>query len=369
MRHVTTLGTAVGLVLLAPNAGSAQSPRWELDLNGSRIEYDSVGPLNAPSISALTEWQRPSFFGRLSGSVTSFQNSGWSGQGRTDVAAWLSPFGALSPVRLELAGTGGASRHSSGFDSFIGRGDARLHVRGRSAGAWAGMSLASARNSFDSMSVYGVIPNAGLWAQGRSVRATLNVLATRVSGDLYPETTLAVTTTRGRLDLSVYGGFRRSPSTQLETNENWAGATASIWVLPQAALVVSGGQYSSDVLQGLPGGKFVSVGIRLAKRRARPIPVSTPTPIVYTSSAARAGSISFEVTGAERVEIAGDWTGWERVQLSQDSSGRWLVPASLAPGVYRFNLRVDDERWFVPDGVAEVDDGYGGRVGLLIISS
>ena len=69
------------------------------------------------------------------------------------------------------------------------------------------------------------------------------------------------------------------------------------------------------------------------------------------------------------MEIAGDWTGWERVPLTRDDSGRWIVPATLAPGVYRFNLRVDGERWIVPDSVAEIDDGYGGRVGLLIISN
>ena len=55
--------------------------------------------------------------------------------------------------------------------------------------------------------------------------------------------------------------------------------------------------------------------------------------------------------------------------LSQDATGRWIVPVGLAPGVYRFNLRADGERWIVPEGVPQIDDGYGGRVGLLIISN
>ena len=92
-------------------------------------------------------------------------------------------------------------------------------------------------------------------------------------------------------------------------------------------------------------------------------------PIVYAPEAARAGSIGFEVDGARQVEIAGDWNGWERVPLSQDATGRWIVPVGLAPGVYRFNLRADGERWIVPEGVPQIDDGYGGRVGLLIISN
>jgi hypothetical protein len=367
--HITSLTIALVLYLgVDPTTTSAQAPRWELDVSGSRIEYDSLAPLNAPSIAAFSDWQRPAFFGRLSGSVTGFQSSGWSGQGRGDVASWLSPFGVLNPLRLEFGATAAGSRHSSGFNSIIGRGDARLHLRGRTVGGWAGASVASARNSFDTASVTGVIPSVGLWAQNGSVRATLSFLGTRLSGDTYPETNLALSLTRGPLDVTVYGGHRQAPSTLPVSDESWAGATAAVWVHPRAALIVSGGRYASDVMQGLPGGQFVSFGLRLTRRRTRPIPVTTPAPIVYTPEAARTGSISFEVDGAEQVEIAGDWTALERVPLTRDAMGRWLVPATLAPGVYRFNLRVDGERWFVPEGVAEIDDGYGGRVGLLIIS-
>jgi hypothetical protein len=69
------------------------------------------------------------------------------------------------------------------------------------------------------------------------------------------------------------------------------------------------------------------------------------------------------------VEIAGDWNGWQPAPISRDGSGRWMVPAHLEPGVYRFNLRVDGARWIVPEGVAQIEDGFGDRVGLLIISN
>jgi hypothetical protein len=360
---------AVAGMLSLPVSAIAQAPRWEVDLSGSRIEYDSLAPLNAPSMSALAEWRRPSLFGRLLGSVTGFQASGWSGQARGDLARWLSPFGVRSPVRLEFAGTGAGSHHSSGFNATILRGDVRVHVRGRRAGAWVGTSLATARNSFDTARVGGVIPSVGLWAQSGSIRATLGGSATRVSGATYPEANLALSFTRGTVDLTAYAGFRQSPRTVLSDDEGWAGLTAAVWVRPRAAVVISGGEYSPDLLQGLPGGRFFSIGIRLTSGRSRPIPLTTPAPIVYTPAAARSGSIGFEVDGAEQVEIAGDWTGWERVPMTQDSRGRWIVPAVLQPGVYRFNLRVDGERWIVPDAVPAIDDGYGGRVGLLIISN
>lgn len=276
----------------------AQAPRWEIDVSGSRMEFDSMAPLNAPSVSTLAEWQRPSLFGRLSGSMTGFQSSGWSAQGRGDLARWLSPFGLLHPVKLELAGTAGGSRHSAGFNSLIARADARLHVRGRSVGGWAGASLASARNSFDTASVRGAVPSAGIWVQSGPVRATLSYLHTRVSGETYPEADLAVSVSRGLIDLTVYGGLRQSPFEDLGLDERWGGATAAVWVHPCGALVFSVGQYSSDILQGLPGGQFVSFGIRVSPRRVRPIPISARAPIVYTPEAARQGSIGFKVDGA-----------------------------------------------------------------------
>jgi hypothetical protein len=347
----------------------AQTPHVEVDLSGTRVEYDTIAPLNAPSLSALAEWQRPSLFGRVTGGMTGFQNAGWSVQGRANLAGWTSPFGALSPVRLELAGALGGARHSSGFDSFSGRTDVRLHVRGRRVGAWVGASLAVARNSFDSASVTGFEPNVGAWAQSGSIRATVSVLRARVSGDAYPEGDLALTVSRGPADLTLYGGLRWSPFNGTGLDERWAGASAAYWLSGKAAVVVSGGRYASDVLEGLPQGQFFSVGIRLTPRRVRPIPLTAAAPIVYSPETARTGGIGFVVPGARRVEIAGDWNGWASVPMRQDPSGRWIVPAGIEPGVYRFNLRIDGDRWIVPDDVPSVDDGFGGRVGLLIISS
>ncbi|HUG38289.1 MAG TPA: glycogen-binding domain-containing protein [Candidatus Limnocylindrales bacterium] len=360
---------AAALAFVIASPVGAQAPRWEVDLSGSRIEYDTAAALNAPSLSTLAEWQRPSLFGRMSASVTGFEGAGWSMQGRGDLAGWLAPFGATSPVRFELAGTLGGSRHSRGFDSYVARGDARLHLRGRRVGVWGGASLSSSRNSFDTAAVTGVVPAAGLWAQGGPVRATLSYMHTRMLDETYPEANVALALTRGPLDLTVYGGHRISPFDGEGLDETWGGAAAAIWLLPHAALLVSGGKYGSDLFQGLPGGQFVSIGIRLTPRRSRPVPISAPAPIVYTAEAARTGSIGFQVEGATRVEIAGDWNGWQPTPLSRDGSGRWIVPADLEPGVYRFNLRVDGERWIVPDGVAQIDDGFGDRVGLLIISA
>ena len=64
-----------------------------------------------------------------------------------------------------------------------------------------------------------------------------------------------------------------------------------------------------------------------------------------------------------------EWNHWDPIPLSRATGERdvWLLPVDLPPGVYRFNLFVDGERWIVPEGVMEVSDGFGGNVGLLIV--
>lgn len=369
-----TARTALGAVLAVlvssffPDDLSAQAPRWEIDLNASRIQFDTAATLNAPSISSLLEWRRPSLFGRLSGGVTGFENAGWSVQGRGDLAGWLTPAGVTSPLRLELSGSGSVSRHSSGFNSGLGRVDGRVHLMRPSVGAWAGVGVATAKNSLDVSAVTAFMPSAGIWGQTGAVRATASYAHTVVEGESFPEGRLVLTLSRGPLDLSAYGGFRLSPFEGEDSDESWGGASAAIWLHDSAALIVSGGRYSSDVLQGLPGGEFVSIGFRLAARRDRPIPRRVTTPIVYTAESVRERGIALSVPDAERVEIAGDFNGWTLEPLERGGSGRWVLPTRLEPGVYRFNLRVDGERWIVPEGVPEVEDGFGDRVGLLIIS-
>ncbi len=358
------------LVLVAglPAPAWGQSPRWQVDVSGSRLQLDTLEAMNAPSLATSLEWQGAKFLSRVGGSLTGFQNHGWSAQGRGDLIGWLSPAGERNPARIELSGGLAGSRHSSGFDSYMGRADARLHLVGRSVGSWIGAGVASARNAFDTAAVVSIAPSLGLWARSGPLRGTLSYLDTRLEGERYPEGNFTLTYSRTALDVTAFAGYRQSPFQEVDP-DSWAGISAAIWLQPQVAVVLSGGRYAPDIVQGLPGGDFLSLGIRYSPRRSRPLPPATPLPLVFSSEAARSGEITFALKGASTVEIAGDWNGWQPVPVSRDRSGRWVVPAGIPPGVYRFNLRVDGERWVVPEGVPQVDDGFGGRVGLLVISA
>lgn len=359
----------LGMLLAQAATVDAQSPRWEINMTGARIQFDSLSTLNSPAVSGLLDWRGPEVLARLSAGVTGFQNAGWTAHGAGDVSRWLSPLGARGPLYLELAGGASGSRHSSGFDTYLFRGDARLHARGTSIGTWLGAGLAHTRSSFDTAAVRGVVPSAGAWGRMEDVRLTLSYQVPEVFDRTYHEVTTSVGYVGERLDLTALAGWRRSPSGTVLPNETWAGANASIWLNETAAIVVSGGRYGPDVLQGLPGGDYVSIGFRLTRQRVRPMFESPAgAPLLFSESNAARGSIGFRLADAETVEVAGDWNDWTPEPMVRGAAGRWILPAGLAPGIYRFNLRVDGMRWVVPDGVPSSDDGFGGEVGILIIT-
>jgi hypothetical protein len=53
------------------------------------------------------------------------------------------------------------------------------------------------------------------------------------------------------------------------------------------------------------------------------------------------------------------------VPLARDD-GTWSASLRLAPGIYKYAIVADGE-WTLPDGVAAMDDGFGGRVGILVV--
>ena len=65
----------------------------------------------------------------------------------------------------------------------------------------------------------------------------------------------------------------------------------------------------------------------------------------------------------------GDFTDWKPMALEYTGIGRWRLPIELEPGVHHLNVRFDGGAWLVPTGAVAVDDGFGGRVGMVVVSS
>jgi hypothetical protein len=191
---------------------------------------------------------------------------------------------------------------------------------------------------------------------------------------------------RERLDLSAVLGFRVGDQA-ITTNPNarsWASVTAVGWMTPRVGLVASGGTYPIDPTQGFPGGRFVSLALRLATHSVRSQPSVPSTaedagparataPAVTGFNARRDSPGMVRLTaaalGAQSVEITGDFTNWVPVRLTPGNgpTDSWSVTLPINSGKYDMNIRVNGGPWIVPPGLLSMLDEFGGRVGLLVV--
>jgi hypothetical protein len=64
--------------------------------------------------------------------------------------------------------------------------------------------------------------------------------------------------------------------------------------------------------------------------------------------------------------LIGDFSAWEPVRMAEEG-GWWVARVPLTAGVYHYAYRRPDGTVEVPDGVATVDDGFGGRSAVLVV--
>ena len=146
------------------------------------------------------------------------------------------------------------------------------------------------------------------------------------------------------------------------------------------------GSYPTDLLQGLPGGRYASLTLRLPspKRKLPPPPVPiTVRPEDVPDTPVAAGVVLFSLaagvtereervirvrtSGAQRVEVMGDFSDWEPVQLRLSPTGIWEVSLRVPPGRHRFVVRVDGGDWLVPNNIVRVRDDFDGFAGAIVV--
>jgi hypothetical protein len=361
-----TLGRLVCGLGLAASPAPAAGQHWQLDANATRIAVDTAAAVGSASLAPTIEWRNRRLYGLVSGSVTGFDGSTWATHGRSELAVFVEPFGMLHPLRFEAVGAGQGTYHSTAFRTATGRGEIRLHLAGRGLGAWIGGAAATGWTSADRVFVSGLGGSAGVWTRGGGVQAVALFTPLRLEGTWFPEASGRVAALAGPVDLMAFGGWRAGAD-DVES-ALWGGIVATAWITDRVAVVAGGGAYPGDLLQGLPGGRYVSAGIRIARGRPEaPLREPLGRPVYVEHEGRRA--LRFEVPGARQVAFVGEWSGWEPIPLERAPEGGtiWMLYIELPTGVHRFNLVVDGERWIVPAGVMTVADGFGGEVGLLIV--
>ena len=361
----------------APAAwGQRVSP--SLDIGGAAMRYADSLTANGGAITpALSiEWPRATI-----GGAATFSHfpAGWSSQGALNGSVFSRPAGVLVG---EVAGTAGGSAHQDGTRTGQALGSLRGHVMSDQSGAWVGGGLG---RTWDGESWRAVI-NGELGAWMRAGTATLVASSTPTSVDdsvRYTDSQFSIHWTRSIVELGGEIGFRVGATGAIigGSGRRWGSVAATTWLAPNVGLVVAGGTYPIDLTQGFPGGRFVTLTLRLRASppnalggsAARNDPAgggnAREASLTFRALSVSKGQVKLEVAApnAASVEVSGDFTEWRPVTLTRGEGGRWAVLLAIAPGTHQVNVRMNGDRWMVPPGLPPITDEFGGSAGLLVV--
>jgi hypothetical protein len=112
----------------------------------------------------------------------------------------------------------------------------------------------------------------------------------------------------------------------------------------------------------------VWVGTRSGEHAPPIVPVAT-----RVAAAADTVYVRFELLApdARGVGIAGSFNAWsaEALPMLRGEGGIWAATVALPIGEHQYQFVVDGQRWLPdPTAHAQVDDGYGGRNSVIVVS-
>jgi hypothetical protein len=372
---------ALTALLFFAHTAQAQLVETSVDAGWVALRYADTLSASAAAVTPhlLADW--PNAAVDAWGTLSQFTSGGWSTQGALS-ASLFTP--KARGIVAELGGFAGGSAHQDGTRTGEVIGDGRLHFPRQNGevffGGGGGITWDGAAWGSVFQGEVGASLNFG--PAGGLLTITPVVVNDSIK---YTDGQISVSWTGDRLDLAALIGnrFGDQLTTLSARTKSWASVSAVAWMTPHFALAASGGSYPVDPTQGFPGGRFVSLAIRVATGRNRtPLsPGARQTPFE-----SRSDSISSVITGfaaersspgfvtlrvnaplAQLVEISGDFTNWMPVRLRPSGGQGWAVTLPIKPGKYQMNLRIDGGAWAVPPGLLSMVDEFEGTVGLLVV--
>ncbi|HSE50748.1 MAG TPA: glycogen-binding domain-containing protein [Gemmatimonadales bacterium] len=315
----------------------------------------------------------------IGGRGTRYTSREWSVAGEASVDGRVALAG---PVALALAAGADLTRASYGATYLQADALPSLQVRSGPVTLWGGARVAGARTSVDQSPDSPVPLPSG--DQSLRTRSTIGP-AFGGSVDLVrgPEGALLRLSYReerggsdeGRIVDRVAGAMLSSGPVGLwgtlglrseaGVERGFGGGRLVVSLDPMIALFAAAEAYPGNPLLGTPGGRAFSAGLSL--RAVAPVRERGPKPAGIPDPAPGLTRLSIRAASAARVDVAGDWNQWRPVPLARGSQGIWYGDFAIAPGLYRYAFRIDGARWEVPEGVAAVNDGFGGKSAWLSV--
>lgn len=354
-----------------------------LDVGAAALRYADTLSTRAATVTphVLVDWG--SAIVEASGTYSQFSSGGGSSQGTLSASRF---FPTARQFFAELGAFAGGSAHSDGTRTGEVLANGRIHIPRDNNEIFLGLGGGRTWDAVAWRSV--LLGEIGASIDVGPSNALFTISPTIVNDSIkYADTQASLSRRSGIVDLGLVLGFRSGDQlTTLSANvKAWASASAVIWMTPRIGLALAGGNYPVDPTQGFPGGRFVSVSVRLAQGR-RPSPESNEpidsgliAPAAEVKAAAAvsgfttrrgardAVTVRVDAPAARVVEINGDFTNWTPIQLVPTAGGWWTSTFPLKRGKYQMNLRINGGAWIVPPGLLSIADEFGGTVGLLVI--
>ncbi|MDP9203515.1 MAG: glycogen-binding domain-containing protein [Gemmatimonadota bacterium] len=372
---------ALTALLFFAHTTHAQRIEKSVDAGWVALRYADTLSTSAAAVTPhiLADWPNAAVDGW--GTLSQFTSGGWSSQGALSASLFTLK---SRDVVGELGGFAGGSAHQDGTRTGEVLGNGRLHFVRRNGEVFfgAGGGIRSDGGAWGSV----FQGEAGVALNFGAAGALLTINPVVVNDSIrYTDGQVSLFWTSDKLDLAALIGTRFGDQlTSLSANtKSWASFSAVGWMTPHLGLVAGGGTYPVDPTQGFPGGRFVSLSVRLATGRNRTaLPPGTQQnsldlrsddvlhPVAgFVAGPSSYGFVTLRVNAprAQLVEISGDFTNWVPVQLQPSGGGWWAATLPMNPGKYQMNLRIDGGKWLVPPGLLSMLDEFGGTVGLLVV--
>lgn len=353
-RLATLCATLAGMAL---PAGVAAQFRGTIDLHSGPVTWDQAdgrGPLLNGEIEAGYKWRpvlglRPELLGELGLST----GPGERAAVRWDLGARLHTTGTTGGVWLGAvigaAGSGRPTGELTRLEGGIRRSVGPAHIN-----VWLARTGLGGR----------IVSGGGLAQDSAGFPDTLARRGVAEYTDVGSRLTLSLRRYELGLSLTRRIGSAFSRRSGWELSGTW-------WAAPNLGVVGATGHSLPQFGLSLPGGRFGTLGLRLAvgpRSAAAPAPrKSGETPSAVPVLEVTARQLTVRWAPARSAEVMGDFTDWQAQPLTPLSQGRWTLPVALTPGVHHLNVRFDGGAWLVPAGASAVDDGFGGRVGLVVV--
>lgn len=373
---------------LLPAAGAAQVPVRTRDASFAVVRYETgltAGALTLYEAIALANERatRAAY-----GLVSLFGDGRFSMQAGLEGARRSAPIpldgrlgGMVTAIRGEVLLDAATTIQTGFMPTAQATGRARIRFEGTEQGGYAEFAVSRA---FDGRFWQTVVQGeAHVFARRGTAEAALTVTPVQLGlGDLLFDSEGRVTWVRGRAILGASLGIRYGEA--LRGNSAWGGVTATVPVLGDLYLTANAGSYPADLVQNLPAGRYLAMGLRLPGGWLGPYrrpPIRPPPPprmpdLPVTERLALVMGPALDSTnireirvwapGARVVELMADFVDWIPVPLIRQPGGEWRGYYRVPPGLHRLNLRLDGEL-DAPVNWPRDPDEFAGLVALVMV--